>query len=152
MKRIFTLIGILLLTQASFSQDKKHDSGQNKVQGSSEKSKTCQFPGGDDSLRCYLVKNLDPKLVSVNSLPDGSVYVSFTIESDGKVSNITIVKSYNQNVDEEIVRVISQMPVWTPAEQLVGYPKGKWVKVPSTYELSFTIPYSGHCPGKKQKK
>ncbi|MCX6243651.1 MAG: energy transducer TonB [Bacteroidetes bacterium] len=151
MKRIITLIGILLLTQASFSQDKKNDPGQNRDQNSSKNSKTSQYPGGDDSMKCYLVKNLDPKIVSGKSLPRGSVQVTFTIEPDGKTSNITIVKSHSKEVDEEIVRVISEMPVWTPAEQLVGYPKGKWVKVPSTFELSFTIPYSDQCPGKKQK-
>ena len=103
-------------------------------------------------MKCYLVKNLDPKIISGKSLPRGSVQVTFTIESDGKISTITIVKSHSKEVDEEIVRVISEMPVWTPAEQLVGYPKGKWVKVPSTFDLSFTIPYSDQCPGQKQKK
>jgi hypothetical protein len=150
MIRIFTLIGILALSQSSFCQDKKQDSGINQSTGTLEKSKKARFPGGEAKLWCYLVKNLDARIVSTRDLPDGSVFINFTIGPDGKISDITILRSFSKDVDEEIVRVINGMPDWTPAEQLVGYPKGKWVKVGFVYELSVKIPFVRTCEEKKK--
>jgi len=152
MFRIISLIGLLLLSQASFCQDKKHHNGKNKAETSNEKTRTAHFPGGDDALTCYLGKNLDPGVVSVKSLPEGSAYVTFTVEPTGKISNITILRSYNRDVDEEIVRVLNQMPDWVPSEQLVGYPKGTWVKISFEYELAVKIPYVNSCIEKKKQK
>jgi TonB family protein len=152
MVRIITLIGLLLLSQSSFCQGKKQDAGKTKTETSNEKTKPAHFPGGDDALTCYLVKNLDPGVVSVKSLQAGTVYLTFTIEPTGKISDITILKSYSREVNDEIVRVISQMPDWVPSEQLVGYPKGQWVKVSFQYEMSVTIPYINTCAKKKKQK
>lgn len=45
----------------------------------------------------------------------GTVFVSFEVESDGSVSKIKIIRGVNPSLDKEAIRVISQMPKWSPA-------------------------------------
>ena len=46
----------------------------------------------------------------------GTVNVSFIIEKDGSVSNVTVVKGVDDLLDEEAVKVISVSPKWSPGE------------------------------------
>jgi hypothetical protein len=147
MIRKILLIGLLLLAREAFCQGQKQDAG-----GTRENTKPAHFPGGDDSLRCYLAKNLDPDIVSAKGLKEGSINIVFTIGSAGAVSDIIVLSGYSRQVDDEIVRVISQMPGWIPSEQLVGYPKGQWVKVSFQCNLEVKIPYVNPCPEKNRKK
>jgi len=44
----------------------------------------------------------------------GTVFVSFVIETDGTLSNIEIMQSPNKLLSDEAVRVVSSSPKWTP--------------------------------------
>ena len=46
----------------------------------------------------------------------GTVNVSFIIEKDGSVSNVTVVKGVDDLLDEEAVKVISVSPKWSAGE------------------------------------
>lgn len=74
------------------------------------------FPGGDQALFEYLKRNIrypDPaKAVGIQ----GRVYVSFIIGADGRVSRAEIIKSV-KGLDAEALRVIQNMPAWTPGRQ-----------------------------------
>lgn len=45
----------------------------------------------------------------------GKVFLGFTIEKDGSVDNITIVRSMGAAVDKEAYRVLAESPNWIPA-------------------------------------
>ena len=72
-----------------------------------------EFPGGVDSLRSFISRNL--KRPSSHDTT-GLVYVRLVIESDGSVSDATVLRSLNKECDEEALRVVKMMPTrWKPA-------------------------------------
>ena len=74
----------------------------------------CQpsFPGGEDSLRAFIAKNLRYPLVE--GCVQGRVVAQFTVETDGSISDIVLLKTVHPLLDDEAVRVIKAMPKWIP--------------------------------------
>ena len=60
------------------------------------------------------------------------VRVSLSIEIDGSVSNVKILQSTDQELSDEVERVIKLMPKWKPGRM------GKLVKVKCIWTLDFT--------------
>nr|HPN22420.1 M56 family metallopeptidase [Tenuifilaceae bacterium] len=86
--------------------------------------------GGLGKARDYIAQNIK---YPTNGI-EGKVYVNFVVESNGKVSNVKIIKSINPDIDKEVVRVIENMPNWTPGKQ-----KGKNVPVQFTIPVVFSL-------------
>ena len=59
--------------------------------------------------------------------------VAFFVEADGSLSNIGVVGGLNQQLDEEAVRLITEMPKWTPAT-LNGTPMRSFVTIPIAFD------------------
>jgi len=53
--------------------------------------------------------------------------ISFIVEKDGSISNVTILRGPGHGCDEEVVRVISKMPAWTPGKIGNNIVRGKMV-------------------------
>jgi protein TonB len=64
----------------------------------------------------------------------GKVYVSFVIEPDGKLSNITLVKGVDRLLDQEALRVLKLAPAWKP-----GIQNGHAVRVRYSLPISFMM-------------
>lgn len=93
-----------------------------------------QFPGGEDSLNHFLLSQIVyPKEAQDNQI-QGIVYVGFTINEDGSVSDVRIMRSVGAGLDEEAMRVISMMPKWTPAQN-----KGKPTRVDMCLPVRFIM-------------
>lgn len=45
------------------------------------------------------------------------VKVEFIVECDGSISNVKIIKGYDENSNKEAIRLIKTMPKWVPAEK-----------------------------------
>jgi len=45
---------------------------------------------------------------------EGMAVVSFIVERDGQISNIQILRSVGYGIDEEVIRIVENMPNWTP--------------------------------------
>jgi TonB family protein len=52
----------------------------------------------------------------------GTVYVSFMVETDGSVSNVKIVRGVYSSLDTEAIHLISNMPKWIPTKKPDGTP------------------------------
>jgi Ca-activated chloride channel homolog len=75
------------------------------------------FPGGEDSLKAFISKNLIyPKKAKEMGIT-GTVLVTFIVETDGTLSEIKIQKGVNDDMDSEAIRIISLMPKWAPGRQ-----------------------------------
>ncbi|RZK88344.1 MAG: energy transducer TonB, partial [Hymenobacter sp.] len=48
---------------------------------------------------------------------EGRVYVSFVVQADGTIADISVLKGLGYGLDEEAQRVVRQMPAWTPGRQ-----------------------------------
>lgn len=93
-----------------------------------------EYKGGDKALTKYLVDNITyPENARKNGV-QGTVYVTFIVEKDGKISNTKILKSVDKELDKEALRVVSAMPKWNP-----GMEKGKAVKVQYNLPISYKL-------------
>lgn len=92
------------------------------------------FPGGISGLRTYLNQNIRYPAVAQENGVQGRVVVSFVVGKDGHISDVTVVRSVDPSLDKEAVRVIRNMPRWTPGKQ-----GGEPVKVRFTVPVSFRL-------------
>jgi len=93
-----------------------------------------EYPGGDEARINFLVKNLRYPQVAKESGIQGTVYVSFIVESNGSVSNVKVLRGVGGGLDEESVRVVKLMPKW-----ISGKCDGVPVRVQFNMPLRFTL-------------
>lgn len=72
------------------------------------------YPGGMGAMMAFIANNV--------KFPDdccaqGRVIVSFVVEKDGSLSNVKILRSVEQLLDQEAIRIVKSMPKWKPARQ-----------------------------------
>jgi len=90
--------------------------------------------GGMDAFNSWINDNTRYKQISDTDSEDDKVYVQFTVDKTGSLTNVVVVRGYSWMYDKEAVRVISSCPIkWLPAEN-----KGEKVAVEFTMPISFT--------------
>lgn len=92
------------------------------------------FPGGVKALFAFVGKNLKYPIAAQEANVSGKVFVKFVVRKDGTVSDIKVLQGIGFGCDEETVRVIAQMPKWSPGKQ-----NGKPVSVYFTMPVNFVI-------------
>ncbi len=92
------------------------------------------FPGGISGLRTYLNQNIRYPAEAQDNCVQGRVVVSFVVGKDGHISDVTVLRSVDPSLDKEAVRVIRNMPRWTPGKQ-----GGEPVKVRYNVPVSFRL-------------
>jgi len=70
--------------------------------------------GGAQGWISYLQKNLVYPEEARHQHISGKVQLSFIVEKDGSISDITVDQSAGHGFDEEAVRVLQQSPAWQP--------------------------------------
>ena len=93
-----------------------------------------EFPGGTAGLLEYLRANIRyPAGCRENNI-QGRVLISFVVEKDGSIVEPEVVKSVDEELDAEAIRVISNMPKWKPGTQ-----RGEPVRVKYTVPVNFRL-------------
>jgi TonB family protein len=93
-----------------------------------------QFPGGEEARIAFLRDNIRyPKEAREKNI-QGTVFVKFVVEKDGRITNVEVVRGIGGGADEETVRVIEMMPNWIPGKQ-----RGQNVRVQFTMPLRFAL-------------
>ena len=93
-----------------------------------------QFPGGMAGLMQYLSTNVRYPEDAKESGAQGRVIVSFIVEKDGSISYARVTKPTYSSLDDEALRVVSNMPKWTPGKQ-----NGEAVRVKYSIPVSFRL-------------
>ena len=77
------------------------------------------FSGGERGWRKYLEQNLNPNVPVENSAPVGiyTVIVQFIVDRTGAVSDIKTLTNFGYGMEQEVIRIMKQSPMWTPASQ-----------------------------------
>jgi Gram-negative bacterial TonB protein C-terminal len=92
-----------------------------------------QYPGGIQRLREDVYKNLQmPEYLKEHNIPYVQVIAKFFVYESGNVTDITIVKGYNKEVNDEVIRVISKLKKWSP-----GFKDGELVRIAYSIPLRF---------------
>ena len=92
------------------------------------------FPGGDEALYSYISKQIQYPEIAKRAGVEGKVYIQFVVRTDGKVTEVTVVKGIGAGCDEEAVKVVRSMPNWKPGRQN-GHPVNVRISVPIVYKL-----------------
>lgn len=94
-----------------------------------------QYPGGKEALDKYITENLKyPEAAQKNGI-EGVVNVSFMVLPDGTIGSIKIVRLVDPDLEAEAIRLVKEMPAWTPAKT-----DGKAVESTATVQVIFSLP------------
>ncbi len=75
------------------------------------------FPGGEAALKKFLKNNMQyPRLAKKNGV-QGTVAVSFTVDEQGNLSEVKLLKDVGAGLGEEALRLVGLMPKWEPGTQ-----------------------------------
>ena len=94
-----------------------------------------EFPGGTEALKEYLDKNMKYPAEAKEKGTQGRVIVQFVVDEKGKVTSPKIARSVDPSLDAEALRLIENMPQWTPGKKTDEKGKSKAVELPSTPSL-----------------
>jgi len=93
------------------------------------------YPGGQSGLDDYITSNIEYPSDAIDNNVEGTVYVQFAVDNNGKVSNVTTMgNKLGYGLEEEAVKVVSAMPAWTPG-QVKGKKVKTWRTLPIVYKL-----------------
>jgi protein TonB len=93
------------------------------------------FMGGPHtSFRDWIIRNLNYPLNAIEFGIEGTVFVGFIIDKDGKVTNVEVLRGIDPIIDNEAIKVILSSPKWTPGRQR-GLPQ----KVKFTFPVRFQL-------------
>ena len=92
------------------------------------------FPGCERELLKFLAENIKyPALARENNI-QGNVALTFVVNKNGSVSDVTILRDIGGGCGKEAVRVVNSMPRWNPGEA-----NGNPVKVRFTLPVRFKL-------------
>lgn len=92
------------------------------------------YPGGDAELLKYIGEHTQyPEVAKENNI-QGRVIVRFCVTAKGGVSQVSILKGVDPELDAEAIRVVNTLPAFKPGKQ-GGKPVPVWYMVPITFTL-----------------
>jgi protein TonB len=92
------------------------------------------FPGGDTELMKYLSEHtIYPEVAKENNV-QGRVIIKFCVTAKGGVSQVSVLKPVDPELDKEAIRVVKELPPFLPGKQ-GGKPVPVWFTVPIYFVL-----------------
>jgi len=94
-----------------------------------------RFQGGDANAFSKWVNQrlVYPEIAKENGV-QGRVMLQFTVNTDGSVTNVKVLRGVDPALDKEAVRVVSSSPKWEPGKQ-----RDRKVKVNYTFPVIFQL-------------
>ena len=92
------------------------------------------FPGGEQELLKFIIKNFRYPVQSLEMGVQGKVVARFVVNEDGSVGDVQIIQGLDKYCEAETIRLIKLMPRFTP-----GRKNGKPVKVYFQLPIMFRI-------------
>jgi TonB family protein len=93
------------------------------------------YPGGINAFYKFLGDNIKYPTEAKDKNVQGNVFVSFTVEKDGSLSDIKVDRKLGSGTDEEAIRVLKLSKRWNP-----GMLNGQPVKVKYNIPVQFKLP------------
>ena len=93
------------------------------------------FNGGDANMFSRWVNErlVYPEIAKENGV-QGRVTLQFTVEKDGRVTKVKVLRGVDPSLDKEAVRVVSMSPKWKPGKQ-----RDRAVPVTYTFPVIFQL-------------
>jgi len=94
-----------------------------------------EFKGGYNALLKYLKNNMIYPITAKKEGIQGTVFVYFVVERNGKITSVKLLRGIGKACDEEAIRLVKSMPAWIPGRQ-----DGKVVRVMFQIPVKFQLP------------
>jgi protein TonB len=91
--------------------------------------------GGAAAWSKFLQKNIHYPPQAIDAGAQGKVWLTFIIERDGQLSNITVDHGAGHGLDDEALRVLKLAKAWKPGKQ-----NGQPVRVKFSIPINFVMP------------
>ena len=124
--------GEVLKAKEEIAQPEPPKEEENKVFDAVEENPS--FPGGQAALMQWLNANIKYPVIAAENGIEGRVIVQFVVSKTGSISDVRVVRGVDPSLDKEAVRVVSNMPNWTPGRQ-----NGTTVNVRFTLPVTFRL-------------
>ncbi len=132
--RYLFIATLLLFALHGYAQEAKPADTAKKIYTYVER-----MPAPPYSLNKYLQTNLHyPEAARENNI-EGRVLVKFVVDEKGRIRDCAITKGIGGGCDEEALRVVEEMPRWTPGKQKKLGGKFKRVKVYFNLPIVFKL-------------
>ncbi|HEY8937782.1 MAG TPA: TonB family protein [Cyclobacteriaceae bacterium] len=92
------------------------------------------FVGGQPAMNQYLTNNVRYPITAMRARLNGTVFVSFVVNTDGSIEDVHAMRGFFADCDKEAERVVRAMPNWEPGRQ-----EGKPVRVKCVIQVKFKI-------------
>lgn len=92
------------------------------------------FPGGEKAMQRFLNENLRYPPAARAAGISGTVFLTFVVERDGRITEIAVLRGVEGGCTEEAIRVINLMPPWNP-----GIQSGRTVRVRFNMPIKFIL-------------
>ena len=93
-----------------------------------------KFPGGEAALMKYLQDHVKYPPEAAKNNVQGHVIVQFVVKKDGSIGEVKVVRSLEENLDKEAIRVVKSLPKFTPGRQ-DGKAVSVWYTLPVPFKL-----------------
>ena len=93
-----------------------------------------EYVGGHDKMIAFIFENLKYPADARAQGIEGTVYVSFIVETDGSVTDTKVIKGVAPGLDQEAKRVVDLFPKWEPGKQ-----DGQAVRVKFVMPIKFKL-------------
>jgi TonB family protein len=90
--------------------------------------------GGIDKFREWMIYNIKLSGIADKKNISGTILITFIVNINGDVTNVTVQKGINPLIDNEAVKIVKSSPRWTPGRQQ-GHPVRIIYKLPLTFSM-----------------
>ena len=139
--RILGFSIILTFAFALMSFDVGTSEGGNEItqiylnsNSSALEDKQPEYPGGITAFIKFVSLKIKYPSMAIKNGVEGKVFVQFTIQADGKMSEVSVLRGIGSGCDEETVRVVKSSRKWAPGVR-AGVPAEVTMVVPITFRL-----------------
>ncbi|WP_141764577.1 energy transducer TonB, partial [Hymenobacter glacialis] len=107
---------------------------ENKVYTYVEQMPQLPGGGGNGAIVAAIQKAVKYPPLALRNQVEGRIFVSFTVNAEGAVSDVKVVKGLGSGLDEETMRAVKTLPKFIPGKQ-----NGRAVSVSFTVPITFKI-------------
>ncbi len=129
MKKIYLFVVFLIALSVSGQTQEPKVAKDDQVYSTAGLDVAPGFPGGPAKFIDFINKEYVKDNVTPNAVK-GKVYAQFIVNTDGSLSDITILRQPENGIGKELSRIMTASPKWTP-----GQLKGKKVRVKYTLPI-----------------
>jgi protein TonB len=104
------IIFIALLTMLTFSTVTAQEKN---APMNTENVTPAEYPGGLDAFYSYITSNVKDAATYKGKM----MIITFTVETDGSLNGVKILKSLNRNLDKQVIALIKNSKQWTPGSK-----------------------------------